>query len=59
MKIALKVTVEMTPEQVREFCDIAGIDRRDIREDVASYVLTALQDAPEFGDGAADVYVRS
>jgi hypothetical protein len=58
MKIALRVTIEMTPEQVEAYCAIAGVDRHEIREDIANYVRTALQDAPEFTDGAADVSVR-
>jgi hypothetical protein len=59
MKIALKVTIEMTPEQVAAYCAVAGIDRSDIRGDLESYVRTALQDAAEFTDGAAEVSVKS
>jgi len=52
----LRVTVEMTPAQVAAYCDTAGIDRSELREDVRTYVRTALQGSPELSteDGATE-----
>jgi len=57
MKIAVKVTVEMTPEQARAYAELAGLQQAEIRSDVRDYIRTALQDAPYFTDGQADVMV--
>ena len=58
MKIALKVTIEMTPAEVADYCGQAGIDRGELREDIRRYVQTALQDAPDFQD-RADITVSA
>jgi hypothetical protein len=58
MKIALKVTVEMTPEQVEDYCLLEGVDRNEIRDDIRRYVEAALQDAPSLTAGAAEVSVK-
>lgn len=52
----MRVTVEMTPAQVAAYCDTAGIDRSELREDVRTYVRTALQGSPELSteDGATE-----
>jgi hypothetical protein len=54
-----RVTVEMTPEQVESYCNTVGVDRSELRSDLESYIRTALQDAPDFTGGGADVSVRS
>lgn len=59
MKIAVKVTVEMTPEQVAGYCGDYGVERREMRDDIRSYILMRLQDSAAFGDGAADVTVTA
>ena len=56
-KIALKVTVEMTPEQVAAYCDVNGVERAELRQDVRDYIRYTLQDSPAFTGGAADVMV--
>jgi hypothetical protein len=57
MKIAVKVTVEMTPEQVESYADVNGVERTEVRDDVRRYILSALQDSPAFTGGQADVAV--
>lgn len=58
MKIAVQVIVEMTPEQASTYCHENSVERHEIRDDIRTYIRTALQDSPAFGDGAADVSVR-
>jgi hypothetical protein len=57
LKIAVKVTVEMTPEQLESYCSLNGIRRSEVRRDVRDYIRTALQESGDFGDGQADVTV--
>jgi hypothetical protein len=57
MKIAVKVTVEMTPAQVTAYCNVNGVERKDVRRDVTDYIRYTLQDSPAFTGGAADVDV--
>jgi hypothetical protein len=57
MRIAVRVTVEMTPEQLDNYCSYNGIGRREVRQDVTDYIRTALQDAPCFTEDMADVSV--
>ena len=59
MKIALKVTVEMTPQQVASYCNAEAVDRGEIRDDIRQYVETALQCSAAFYDDGADVTVRA
>jgi hypothetical protein len=58
MKVALKVTVEMTSEEVANYCKFEGVDRNELREDIRQYVQTALQDSPSF-QYQADITVRA
>ena len=55
MKIALRVTIEMAPEQVEAYCAAVGVDRGELREDIASYVRTAIKAAPDFTIAGVDV----
>jgi predicted transcriptional regulator len=57
MRIVVKVAVEMTPDQVAAYCADNGVDRGEIREDIRSYIRTALQDSPALGESGADVTV--
>ena len=57
MKIAVRVTVEMTPEQVADYCEFNAVDRESIREDVRSYIRMTLQGSPAFADVGADISV--
>lgn len=57
MKIAVKVTVQMTPEQAEAYAYMNAVDRAEIRDDVRRYILATLQDSPAFTGGTADVTV--
>jgi hypothetical protein len=57
MRIAVKVTVEMTPEQISDYCDFNAVNRAGVREDVRDYIRMSLQDSPAFTQGGADVSV--
>lgn len=46
MVINLKVRVEMTREQIKQYCDEYGIDRAEFRENLASYVESMVQGSP-------------
>lgn len=45
MVITLKVRIEMTPAQAQDYCDEYGVDRADLRADLARYVENGLQTA--------------
>jgi len=49
MRMTLKVTIEMTPAQVAEYCDLTGTDRSEMREDIRRYVANTLQCSPDLG----------
>jgi hypothetical protein len=57
MRIAVRVTVEMTPAQITDYCAVNGVERGEVRQDVADYIRYTLQDSPAFTMGAADVSV--
>lgn len=48
MRVAIRVTVEMSPEDVAGYCRDNAVDPREIRQDIKDYVRTALQDSPAF-----------
>jgi hypothetical protein len=43
VKIALRITIELDAD---DWADEYGVDKRDVRDDVRSYVRTALQSMP-------------
>jgi hypothetical protein len=57
MRIAVTLVIDMTDDQVKAYADGYGLPRdggrlyaREVVEDVRSYVLTAVQDSPAFGE---------
>jgi hypothetical protein len=54
MRIQIPLVIEMTDEQVADYAREYGLSlpvrAKDIVDDVRSYVLTAVQDSPAFGE---------
>ena len=54
MRIQIPLVIEMTDEQVAAYAAEYGLSlpvrAKDIVDDVRSYVLTAIQDSPAFGE---------
>lgn len=48
MVIALKVRIEMTPEQAKQYADDYGVDPANLRADIASHVQNAPQCSAAF-----------
>jgi len=42
-RLSFRISIEMTPEQVEDYCVEYGSDPADLREDIQSYILTMVQ----------------
>ena len=55
MKISITLTIDVDPD---EWADNYGIEKSEVREDVKTYVRTAVQQAPGMQDVDAEVRIR-
>ena len=55
MKISITLTIDVDPNK---WAENYGIDKADVRDDIKTYVHTAVQQSPGMQDAEAEVHIR-